>query len=127
MAAGNSKLNRRFRAKSAEEEFALLRGDDSTFTNTRRYLGDLMSDVLEHFSIPYNDYKQLQHDLTNDITIAARRFLSNPRNDKRRRFNMYFSWYILQRLKHHPIPNLRGELKSIIVAVNSREEDRASG
>lgn len=106
-----------FSAKTAEEEYDLIVGDDSNFTQTKRYLEPLISQALNRYQLSEEIRQKLIRDLIFiDIPIAVKRFLSNKENKNSNiKFSTYFTWYIAQRLNIKIVwyQKIWGKLKAI--------------
>lgn len=93
-------IETRFQPKTTEEEYELVSNDDYNFTQTKRYLEPLISQIINRYKLPEKIYQKLNRDLIFiDIPTAAKRFLGNEVNKKENiKFSTYFTWYIAQRL-----------------------------
>lgn len=92
--------NIKFQPKTAQEEYGLISNDDDNFTQTKRYLEPLISQIINRYNLPKETYQKLNRDLIFiDIPIAIKRFLNNENNKKEGvKFSTYFTWYIAQRI-----------------------------
>lgn len=71
--------------------------DDSVFTRTRRYLKPLILQAAER--IDPSRRTIFIATMTDQVGIAAARFLANPTNRRGSyKFSTYFTWYISEQL-----------------------------
>jgi hypothetical protein len=88
-----------FHPRERAEELSLLLDDDTRFTKTKQYLDNLIMDALDHFDLSTEQLIKLREELSNDIPVAAKRFLGSEKSmSATYKFSTYFTWYIADRV-----------------------------
>jgi hypothetical protein len=97
-----------FKPLPRQEEIELLRNDTSTFAGAKKYLGPLIEQALQRFTLTPVKRSRLRRQLSLDIPIAAKRFLESPRSTAATyRFCTYFTWYIHRRIDAENLKRVR--------------------
>ena len=91
-------MPKKFKVKTAEEEYKIISTDDEFFAKSKEYMKPYLLDALETFEMDEKTKTEVFWALTNDIPIAAKRYLEDKNIDKGYKFSTYFGWYIGQRI-----------------------------
>lgn len=88
-----------FQPRGLSEELQLLLSDESDFSNTTRYIGGLIDQVLARFVMTPEQRGEIRVALIMDIPVAAHRYLRTKRDiSGAYPFSTYFTWYISERV-----------------------------
>jgi DNA-directed RNA polymerase sigma subunit (sigma70/sigma32) len=88
-----------FSSRIRAEELKILLNDNADFSETKQYLDSLIKDALERFQLSDEQLIQLHHELLEEVSVAARRFLSSKTSmNADYKFSTYFTWYIAERV-----------------------------
>ncbi len=98
MKSENRDKKTKFIPKSAKEEQRILLNDNEFFAQTKKYLKPLILSSINLFDLSEDVATELFWKITNDIPIAARRFLEHNEPQRSYRFSTYFGWYIGQKI-----------------------------
>jgi hypothetical protein len=90
---------RRFNALTRDQEIALLRGDDNSFSATQLYLMPLIHQAVKRMELRKEESQRLASTLLADVPVAASRFLRSLSRSAAYSFATYFTWYIHERCK----------------------------
>lgn len=84
--------------QSKDFELSLLLKPDPEFKDLREYMDQYIKQALKKFEMSQEVYDQLYWQLTQDIAVAARRYLQNDRSKNDYKFSTYYSRYLKDRL-----------------------------
>lgn len=79
----------------------MILNDDSSFSNTKKYIGVFVNAVIDEHCADLSKIKQkkLYEEIIVDVFIAVERYLANDNYKKSDyKFSTYFSWYMTKHI-----------------------------